>query len=129
MLWGAGLRALGAQLGDAGTPAPETVAVAWRSWLQALVELGKAQVGDKTLLDAAVPFVETLSASLDAGLPGAWERAVAAAETAAQATAELSPKVGRARPLAARSIGHPDPGAISFVICVRAAAAALGDCD
>jgi dihydroxyacetone kinase len=127
VLWGAGLRALGAELGDAGTPGSETVVQAWQAWLQALTDLGKAQVGDKTLLDAAVPFVETLRSSLDTGLQGAWERAVAAADVAAQATAELSPKVGRARPLAARSMGHPDPGAISFVICVRAAAGALGD--
>ena len=46
-------------------------------------------------------------------------RAADAAEGAAQETAALVPKVGRARPLAERSVGHPDPGALSFAIIAR----------
>jgi dihydroxyacetone kinase len=55
----------------------------------------------------------------------AWQRAAEDAETAAQATADLKPKVGRARPLAERSLGTPDAGALSFALCVRTAAAVL----
>jgi dihydroxyacetone kinase len=124
VLWGAGLRAFGSVLGNAGRPGPTVVAAGTRAYLQALLDLGKASPGDKTLLDAAVPFVETVerAAGQDRGLPEAWADGVAAAEAGARATAEMSPRVGRARPLAARSIGTPDPGAVSFGICVRAMA-------
>ena len=44
---------------------------------------------------------------------------------AAQATAELRPKVGRARPLAERSVGTPDAGAVSMGMCVTAVAEVL----
>jgi dihydroxyacetone kinase len=44
---------------------------------------------------------------------------------AAESTAQLSPKLGRARPLAARSVGHPDPGAVSFSLIVQSVGAML----
>lgn len=125
VLWGAGLRAFGAVLGDHGSVSGEQVVQACHAWLDALSDLGKASVGDKTLLDAAVYFVEALEQGLDAGLAKSWTQAAVVAEDAAQRTAELSPKVGRARPLAARSIGTPDPGAVSFAICVQAIGAVL----
>jgi dihydroxyacetone kinase len=50
-----------------------------------------------------------------------WDRIMAdAASAAAAATAPLIPKRGRARPLAAKSVGHPDPGAISLALCAQA---------
>ena len=72
-------------------------------------------------MDAVTPFAQVLTARVAAGadLREAWSDAVAAADSAAQATAGLSPKKGRARPLAERSVGTPDPGAISFVLCAR----------
>jgi dihydroxyacetone kinase len=122
VLWGAGLRAFGAVLGNAGRPEPTTVAEAVRAYLQSMFDLGKASAGDKTLLDAVIPFTEALERESAAGrdLASAWEVSVGAAVNGADATAALSPKVGRARPLAARSVGTPDPGAVSFGICVRA---------
>ncbi|WP_222268928.1 DAK2 domain-containing protein [Modestobacter marinus] len=122
VLWGVGLRAFGTVLGNEGRPDASRVAEGLRAYLTALVDLGKAAPGDKTLLDAVVPFVETIErgVSHDRGLREAWADGVAAAEAGAEATAEMSPRVGRARPLAARSIGTPDPGAVSFGICVRA---------
>jgi len=66
--------------------------------------------------------VGTLEAGVAvSGLSSAWAAAVTAAEAGAESTAAMSPKVGRARPLAARSVGTSDPGAVSFGICVRAA--------
>ncbi len=122
VLWGAGLRAFGTVLRNEGRPDASKVAEGMRAYLTALVDLGKAAPGDKTLLDAVVPFVETVErgVSQDRGLGEAWAEGVAAAEAGAHATAEMSPRVGRARPLAARSIGTTDPGAVSFGICVRA---------
>ena len=56
----------------------------------------------KTLVDALVPFVQTLTAETAAGtsLPEAWSKAAAAATVAAEATAQMTPRLGRARPLA-----------------------------
>ena len=72
------------------------------------------------MLDALLPFSDALSAGVDRGdrLVDAWESAARDAEQAAQATAQLRPKVGRARPLAERSVGTPDAGAVSLAMCV-----------
>jgi dihydroxyacetone kinase len=80
-----------------------------------------AKPGDKTLVDAFVPFVDALSADIEAGadLAAAWRRSAAVAGQAAEDTAQLRPKLGRARPLAERSLGHPDAGAVSFALCAR----------
>jgi dihydroxyacetone kinase len=122
VLWGAGLRAFGAVLGNVGRPEPTQVAEAVRAYLQSMFDLGKASAGDKTLLDAVIPFAQALDREIAAGrdLTSAWAVAVEAAEAGAAATAAMSPKVGRARPLAARSVGTPDPGAVSFGLCVNA---------
>jgi dihydroxyacetone kinase len=127
VLWGAGLRAFGAVLGNSGRPEPTRVAKAARAYLQSMFDLGKASAGDKTLLDAVIPFTEALERETADGrdLAPAWESAVAAALAGAEATAALAPKVGRARPLAARSVGSPDPGAVSLAMCVRAISGVL----
>lgn len=127
VLWGAGLRAFGQVLGNEGSPDATTVARAVRAYIDAIVSLGKAELGDKTLVDAVIPFAQELAARVAAGsaLGEAFDSAIEAADAAAQATAGLSPKKGRARPLAERSIGTPDPGALSFVLCARAVAKAL----
>lgn len=81
------------------------------------------------MLDALLPFTESLSAAVTRGeaLRQAWQVAAARAENAAKATADLRPKVGRARPLAERSVGTPDAGAVSLAACVRSVVHVLGD--
>lgn len=127
VLWGAGLRALGRELGNSGEPTPDVVARGVAAFRDAIVDLGKAEVGDKTLVDALIPFVDVLGAQVaeDQPLTVAFEQAVDAADEAATSTAALSPKKGRARPLAERSVGTPDPGAVSFVLCARSTGAAI----
>lgn len=117
-LWGACLTAAAGTVSDDEAPSAEQVATGAQSALDALVRLGGAQLGDKTMVDATIPFVQTLRAGIDArhGAVGAWR--AAAATAAAEATRSLSPRLGRARPLAARSIGHRDPGAVSFALIV-----------
>ncbi len=58
---------------------------------------------------------------VDDGQPvaAAWQQAAAVATDAAQQTASMVPKIGRARPLAERSVGTPDPGATSLAMCTR----------
>jgi dihydroxyacetone kinase len=91
----------------------------------------KAELGDKTMLDALFPFVDTLVERADAGasISAAWRSAADACRSAAEATASLVPKIGRARPLAERSVGTPDPGAISLALIVTAVGNVLGDAE
>lgn len=121
VLWGAALAAAGRRLGNAGTPGDADVVAALRAGHDALIALGKAQLGDKTMLDALVPFVEAVAASVERGTDWrtAWLASVELAEKAAAETADLRPKVGRARPLAERSVGTPDAGAISLAMCIH----------
>ena len=124
VLWGAMLGALGARLGDTGRPDSATVAAGMRDGYDALVSLGGAAPGDKTMLDALLPFVEELERRVADGEPWqrAWSAAADVATEAARATADLRPKVGRARPLAERSVGTPDAGATSLAMCARTVA-------
>ncbi|WP_394225395.1 dihydroxyacetone kinase family protein [Paracoccus marcusii] len=126
-LWGVALRAWGQALGDTDVPDAARVAAGARAGIDAVTRLGGARPGDKTLVDAFAPFVDTLQGQVAQGaaLATAWEAAASAATVAADATAGLTPRLGRARPLAERSIGHPDAGAISLALCARVVARAL----
>ena len=127
-LWGAALSAIGSRLGDeAPTITPTDLATALRSGLDALQARGGAELGDKTMIDSYVPFLDTLDTRLDEGadLAVAWSDAAGAATAAAQETAALRPRIGRARPLAERSLGTPDAGAVSLALCVTAIAPTL----
>jgi dihydroxyacetone kinase len=121
VLWGAALAAVGTRLGEAGQPDDGTVAAALRAGYEALTTLGKAKPGDKTMLDALAPFCDALTAGVGAGTPlaAAWSHAAKVAQSAAEATKDLRPRVGRARPLAERSLGTPDAGAISMALSLR----------
>ncbi|ORB31208.1 D-erythrulose 4-kinase [Mycolicibacterium parafortuitum] len=121
VLWGALLTAVGARLGDTGTPDAAGVAAGLRDGYDALVALGGAAPGDKTMLDALLPLVDELDRRVSDGasLGEAWRDAAEVATAAASATASLRPKVGRARPLAERSVGTPDAGATSLAMCAH----------
>ncbi|MGV9797457.1 D-erythrulose 4-kinase [Mycobacterium sp. NPDC003449] len=121
VLWGALLSALGTRLGDTGRPGGGDIAAGMRDGYDALVRLGGAAPGDKTMLDALLPFVEDLERRVSDGQAwqDGWRAAAEVATEAARATADLRPKVGRARPLADRSVGTPDAGATSLALCAR----------
>ena len=118
VLWGAGLRAFGEAVGNSSAPEPEQLAAAVRAFADRIVGLGKAEAGDKTMVDALLPFASAFAGPVAAGAePGrAWEDAARDATAAAQATAGLMPLKGRARPLAEKSLGTPDPGATSLAM-------------
>jgi dihydroxyacetone kinase-like protein len=86
-------------------------------------ERGKAQLGDKTVLDALAPTVAALQTAAAQGtlLPTALAQALAAAEAGLAATIPLKAKVGRAAWIAERSVGHQDPGATSFTLMLKSA--------
>ena len=124
-LWGGALLAAGQSLAQATEIGPNDVAAAFGAALQAVIDLGQAAPGDKTMLDALQPFCLRLRADLDAGLDlaQALQNAANTSLEAATATADLLPQRGRARPHGQRSLGHPDPGAMSMAYCLLAASA------
>jgi len=119
-IWGAALEALGRVLGDDSRPTGADVAQGVAAATEAVLAFG-ATVGDKTMVDALVPFDEVLRAKTDEGasLAQAWQDAVRAARDAADATASLVPKMGRARTHAEHAVGTADPGAVSFALIVE----------
>ena len=123
-LWGAALSAAADAIGDEAAPDAAAVADAVEAFATAIRARGGAELGDKTMLDAVVPFGVALRAAVAAGhaLDAAWAEAAEAAAGAAAQTAELAPRRGRARIHGARSVGTPDAGAVSFALVVRAAA-------
>jgi dihydroxyacetone kinase-like protein len=90
---------------------------------------GKAEPGDKTMLDALLPALDALRAAETEGASAsdALTRAADAAEEGMKATIPLEARKGRASYLGPRSVGHQDPGATSSTLLLRAAADRFGD--
>jgi len=85
-------------------------------------ERGKANVGDKTMLDAIHPAVVAIkeAAAKGSSLLAAVERSVAGAEAGMKSTIPLVSKVGRSSRLGERTLGHQDPGATSCYLLLKA---------
>lgn len=128
-LWGAMLRAAGQVLGNDEAPDAQGVAAAIKAAVDAVAARGGARLGDKTMVDAIVPFAQTFEAEISGGasVATATRAAAQAATHAAAATADLTPRRGRARTHTEKSLGTPDPGAHSFALIVTAIAAEFGD--
>ena len=107
---------------------PEDVAGALEAALGGIKQRGKAEVGDKTIVDALEPAVESAkeAASSGGGAGEVFRAAAEAAEEGAEATVPLTARRGRASYLGPRSAGHMDPGARSTYLLLDAAARALG---
>ena len=118
-LYGTLLRRAGKDLGDAAEVTEEQLADALRAGVEAVMVLGGASLGDKTMVDALVPAVDALGTS--------FEAAGAAAEKGAVATTPLQARKGRASYLGERSIGHQDPGATSSALLIAALVEAAGE--
>jgi dihydroxyacetone kinase-like protein len=86
-----------------------------------VVARGKAEVGDKTMVDALTPAVDAATQALDSGadIAGVLAAAADAAEKGAEATVPLVAHKGRASYLGERSAGHLDPGARSTSLLLR----------
>ncbi len=123
-LWGTMLRAVGAEFSDDSTVDAQTVVVAVNAARLSVMERGGAALGDKTMVDAIVPFADRLAERIAAGdsLAIATADAAHTAMTAAELTAQFRARLGRARTHADSSIGTPDPGAVSFAAIVTAVA-------
>jgi dihydroxyacetone kinase-like protein len=113
--------------GGEATLEPETFAKALRAGVEGVVSRGKAELGDKTMIDALAPALDALDAALGAGEPmaAALRAASTAADAGRDATTPMTARKGRASYLGERSAGHQDPGATSAALLVAAAATAL----
>jgi dihydroxyacetone kinase len=92
---------------------------------RAISELGGAKPGDRTMMDALYPFVTSLKSARASFSHQVLLAAVDEAQRAAEATAQMKPRLGRSSYLQDRVLGHPDPGAIAVVIWLRAVTAVL----
>lgn len=119
-LYGMMIMSIGQKIGT--EPSRSSIATALAAGRDAVARLGKAEVGDKTILDALDPFVSTFAEQVNNGgeLAASWQAALPAAEAGAAATAEMVAKRGRSARLAERSLGHPDPGAYSMLYLLQA---------
>jgi dihydroxyacetone kinase-like protein len=115
-LYGTFFLRAGTALGDASPIGPAELTAAIRAGAEGVAARGKAELDDKTMVDAMMPAV----AALEAGVDGAWLDALAAAaRAAAEGRDRVTPLVarkGRASYLGERSAGHQDPGATSTTI-------------
>jgi dihydroxyacetone kinase-like protein len=120
------------QMGTATSGRSELDLAGWREALEAGVKgvqaRGKAEPGDKTMLDALLPALDSLRAAEadGAALGDALRRSAGAAEEGMKATIPLEARKGRASYLGPRSVGHQDPGATSSQLLLAAAAETFG---
>ncbi len=118
IIWGIILREIGKEFGDSIKPSGQVVASAVARASAEVTKFGKAQIGDKTLVDVLIPFSQKLVSENGKSLPEAWRSASGIAASSAADTANLLPKIGRARPHAEKSLGHQDPGATSLAMII-----------
>jgi dihydroxyacetone kinase-like protein len=113
----------GAVLGK-GALTLEEFATAFETGLGGVLRIGKADPGDKTMVDALIPARDALRAAIadGASVGDALARMAAGAEERMLATVPLVARKGRASYLGERSAGHQDPGATSTHLLLRSAA-------
>ena len=125
-LYGTAYLRAATSLGDSADIDADALASALAAARDGVVARGKAETGDKTMIDAWTPAVEAAkNAASDGGdVQAVLQAAAEAAEVGAVATDPLVARKGRASYLGERSAGHRDPGAASTALLLRAAAAA-----
>jgi dihydroxyacetone kinase-like protein len=125
-LYGTAFLRASTALGDKEEVSAEDAAEALEAALGGIKQRGKAEVGDKTIVDALQPAVEAAREAADGGsVAGVLRAAAGAAEEGAEATVPIRARRGRASYLGARAEGHQDPGATSTYMLLDAAARAL----
>jgi phosphoenolpyruvate---glycerone phosphotransferase subunit DhaL len=102
---------------------------AFDAGLQGVIKRGKAEPGDKTMVDALTPALEALRAADGDDVAAALGRAAEAARQGMEATVPMVARKGRASYLGERSAGHQDPGATSSHLLLKSAAEAAGATD
>jgi dihydroxyacetone kinase-like protein len=129
-LYGTLFLRLSAVLQDVPVPDAPALALAFAQGTESVMQRGKAQPGDKTMVDALVPAVAALQAHASGSTPeAALHHAAQAARQGAEATRTLIARQGRARFTGERSLGHVDAGAVSVALLFETLALAWKDVD
>ncbi|NPA30477.1 MAG: dihydroxyacetone kinase subunit L [Chloroflexi bacterium] len=99
----------------------EDLVAMWRAAVEGVIQRGRAQLGDKTMVDALLPAVEAMQQALAEGgdIVAILQAGVDAAEKGRDATIPLVARKGRASYLGERSAGHLDPGATSSHLLLK----------
>ncbi|GBQ83818.1 dihydroxyacetone kinase family protein [Asaia krungthepensis] len=128
-LWGEALFAFSTLLDDRSSLSAATVRQGMIKAARRVRQIGKAEPGDKTLVDALAPFVSALEEARPEAetIAASWNKAVARAHEGAEATKAFAARRGRAKTHGNHSLGHPDPGALSFALAMEALAALMDD--
>jgi dihydroxyacetone kinase-like protein len=87
--------------------------------LKAVQKRGKAQAGDKSMVDALLPAITALEGHTQDGLAQALRLAAQAAKAGAESTKEMDARIGKARSLGPRALGFVDPGALSVSLILE----------
>ncbi len=95
---------------------PSDLAAMERKSLTAIKERGKAQIGDKTMVDALEPAVTAMEENTEKGLLDMLRAAEMGAAQGVEDTKKYTAKFGRAKSLMERAVGHQDPGATSVYL-------------
>jgi phosphoenolpyruvate---glycerone phosphotransferase subunit DhaL len=120
VLLGRAFCAAGAAMTGAAAVGPAELRAGFAAMEKAVANTGKAQPGDKTILDALHAANTALAAAeKNSSVSALLQTAAEAAQHAALATAGMHCRTGRASKLGDRALGHADPGATSFSILVR----------
>lgn len=129
VLYGTLLLRMATAIGDQLSVTPAGVVAALRAGLEGVQTRGRAELGDKTMVDVLAPTIDALDAAVASGtsLADAASTAAIAAQAARDSTAPLVARKGRASYLGERSVGHVDPGAASAALLFAALAGALAE--
>jgi dihydroxyacetone kinase-like protein len=126
-LYGTAFLRAGATTAGKETLATPDVIAMFEAALAGIIARGKAQTGEKTMLDALTPAIKAAqqAEAEQAALPQVVQRMADAAQTGMESTIPMLATKGRASYLGERSIGHQDPGATSCWLIVQALATTL----
>src|ERR671911_793837 len=125
-LYGTAFLRASTALADKDDVSAEDAAEALEAALGGIKQRGKAEVGDKTIVDALEPAAEAAKGAAGEGsVAGVFRAAAGAAEEGAESTVPMTARRGRASYLGARAQGHQDPGATSTYLLLDAAARTL----
>ncbi len=119
-VFGTLFRSGGAALAGRDNFDAEALAAFLRQGLEAVEKRGGSRPGMKTMLDALAPAAEAATKAAAEGLPAAAQAAVEGATQGVEATKSMIATTGKARTLGERSLGYPDPGAVSVSLILAA---------
>lgn len=121
-IWGVILRSLSESASDDRAMKISDLAAGLQSAALAVRKFGDAEPGDKTIVDSLNPLSEEFASAVAAGADpvDAWRQATEAAEGAAEKTSQMAARTGRSKKHGEKSVGTPDPGALSLALIARA---------